>query len=431
MSTPLFDSDIRVEKTIPPGLLKNISQVTVPSNEPWLKDSQGYLYQLQHGAKGVYETYDLSFDPKTSPPGTTFTNAQIIDFDFNNSPSYYLIDNDAIWLEINVSNTSGTNTVTPTFAELMFDPDKAFEWLMNGVSFYQVPAIQVLLEPALELPNTQYVNLASVANHDASLAYNSAAKAAIAANGSAQYIVRIPNPFPDEGFWFGALGGNRLTLRCNTPSGGAVDSGTGTLNCVSLKIHCTCLAIPQEAYAALYGLWNERKWRATEIVRNLPISITLVASGDSPYVQLTQLRDEQIIFALSIIRASRALAGTAQLDTTALPATGKVRIQSKDGTIISSSAYLPYQYLKNVLSLRHFGSSNCIQNLNLIPHFYDPNAMQAIHKEETNGCFLFTGDENLILSDTGSTATVYVDTIAWSERTYGIKNGMITRLGKF
>ena len=216
----------------------------------------------------------------------------------------------------------------------------------------------------------------------------------------------------------------------NSPSRGAVDSGTGVLNCVSLRLHCTCLAVPQSANKTLEGLWTERLWRVTECVRNEPISITLTSTGDSPSVKLNQLHDEEIVFALTIIRASRALAGTALLNTTALAATAKVRIQSKDSTIISSSQYLPYQYLKNILAVQHFGSSDCIQNLNLIIHPFDPNAIQAIHRE-VNGVFKFTRDEYLILSDTGSTAAVYCDTIVWSERTFGIKNRLITILGKF
>jgi hypothetical protein len=182
MSAPLIDSSYRIEKDLPQGAIKSISEVTIHQNEPWLVDSDGYLYQKQHVTKGLYPIYDWSFDPKTGAPGTAFTQATQIDFEYKNSPTYYLVDNDAIYLEINVSNNSVANTVTPTFAELLFDEIKGFEWMMNGVTFYQVPSFQILLEPALELPDTQYISFASLANHDNTLAYNASAKASIAGN---------------------------------------------------------------------------------------------------------------------------------------------------------------------------------------------------------------------------------------------------------
>src|SRR5690348_7475496 len=107
-------------------------------------DNEGFLYQRNHVAKGVYPIYDWSFDPKTSAPNTALTSQSQIDFEYKNAPAYVLCDNNSIYLKINVSNSDGTNTVTLTFAELFPDNTKGIEWQMNGVTFYQVPSHQIL-----------------------------------------------------------------------------------------------------------------------------------------------------------------------------------------------------------------------------------------------------------------------------------------------
>ena len=430
MSQPLFDSDQRVRATIKPGFLKSIRDAILAPGETWYTDPSGYIYPLNHLQKGDYKTFDLSYDPSTPSPGSSLTQSQSIDFNLYYSPNYHIIDNDGIWLEINVSNTSGTNTVTPTFAELFFDDAKGIEFMINGSSIYQVPSTQILLEPALELPDTQYKNLASLANHDNMLAYNASAKSAIAASGSAQYIIRVANPFPSDGFWLGALGKNTLTIRLHTVNGGAVDSGTGTLNLVSFRLHMTCLAVPSDQFPVMEQLWSKRLWRCTEVVRNQPISYTLTSTGDSPKIKMDSFRDEQCIFMLTMLRVSRAIAGTALLNLTSPAATSTIRIESKDGTIINSSSAIPYQFLEKVLSLRHFGSSDCIENLNLIPTYFAPNASQSIHHEIVDGVYYFTGDENFIISNSGSTSAVYTDSYGWMLRTFSCVNGVIQRMSK-
>ena len=192
----------------------------------------------------------------------------------------------------------------------------------------------------------------------------------------------------------------------------------------------TCLAVPSDQFPVMDQLWAKRLWRCTEVVRNQPISYMLTSTGDSPKIKLDSFRDEQCIFMLTMLCASRAIAGTALLNLTAPAATSTIRIESKDGTIINSSSAIPYQFLEKVLSLHHFGSSDCIQNLNLIPTFFDPSASRAIHHENVNGVYQFTGDKNFIIANSGSTSTIYTDSYAWCLHTFSCFDGVIQRMSK-
>lgn len=49
------------------------------------------------------------------------TSPATIEFEIQPSPSYQLLDDYSIFLEITCSNTDGSNTVTPTFVEGFFD----------------------------------------------------------------------------------------------------------------------------------------------------------------------------------------------------------------------------------------------------------------------------------------------------------------------
>jgi hypothetical protein len=71
-----------------------------------------------------------------------------------------------------------------------------------------------------------------VANHSSTLAYN--ITNSDAAGGTAMYLLKVPNFFPKDGFYLGALGNHVYTLRIRTNSLGAVDSGTGVLALTNL-----------------------------------------------------------------------------------------------------------------------------------------------------------------------------------------------------
>lgn len=98
----------------------------------------------------------------------------------------------------------------------------------------------------------------------------------------AQYMMRLPNPFPKDGFWWGALAGHTLTIRLHTQTGGAVDTGTGVLSLTSdgCQILMRCITIPQSQQAQYQKDWSSKVWSSMASILNEPAQqITLVSSG--------------------------------------------------------------------------------------------------------------------------------------------------------
>ena len=176
-------------------------------------------------------------------------------------------DHDEMILELNLAETGGTNSITPTAIEWLFDEIKAVEYYSDGRLFHTCSAYQTMLVPALELNDNDYAKFCQTLNHNASLLYTS--PAAIAASGSAQYFMRVPNPF-EEGFYFGALGDHTLSIRFNTANG--VQTGSGVLSLQSTKLHINTHLIPEDEQPAMLNLWRNRSWRGLDVLANRPNS---------------------------------------------------------------------------------------------------------------------------------------------------------------
>ncbi len=162
---------------------------------------------------------------------------------------------------------------------------------MDEKIIYEGGMLQCVLQPALFSADDEYASQVNLLNHNTALAYNSGATA-IAVSSSISYYIRIPTPFPRQGFWFGALKNkSTLRLRINT-SGAFVAAGTGTVvfDNSNLQLINKCLSVPPDEYSSLEKRWSARKWRSLRCIVNEPNSTTLVAAGDCPKVQLQTMK---------------------------------------------------------------------------------------------------------------------------------------------
>jgi len=379
MSQPIFDSMNQIlhgrggaqplfeRKTVFEDIYQHADFVKHPTH--------GGIIRRNDLQKALHVPYDWNFDPKTIVPSTSFTSATSVDFEIRSAPNYYSEDPDSLWLEINVTETGGSNTVTPTFVENLFDEIKGVEYMVDGVTFYQVPVYQTLLSPAMIYSNTEYAAMCNVLNHSAVLAHDSGT--AIAASGTAQYFLRLPSPLPSTGFWWGALREKALTIRLNTATGGGVSAGSGTLACTSMKLHIMVHVLPSDELPALDKIWQSITWRKYFVIVNKPNAITTSSTGDSPKVKLENFRDVEGIFAVTWVRASRATASGAWINLTAPAAGAKVRIESKEGTsIFTPGSGFPYNYLKYVYGPKHMRDSKIFTDTSMVPTFIDSDTQK-------------------------------------------------------
>ena len=191
-----------------PFICKNVHATEESMN--WITSPcDGSVTRLENIEKAMHPHYDWSFSSNVAPASNCFTSPTYFEFSIQNTPGFFMEDHDGLWLEINVQNSDGSNTVTPTAVEWFFDEIKAVEYYMDGQLFHTCPAYQTQWVPALEMIDTDYAKLVNLLNHNASIAANSVT--AVGTSSSAQYFMRVPNPFA-EGFYFGALAKGLLTI---------------------------------------------------------------------------------------------------------------------------------------------------------------------------------------------------------------------------
>lgn len=230
-------------------------------------------------------------------------------------------------------------------------------------------------------------------------------------------------------FWLGALKDNSITLRIRTALGGSKDSGTGTLVVNSQpKLHMDCSIIPQEEHEFLYNYWSKKIWRCFQWTLNRPNTITLVASGESPKVKLESFKNVDAVALFTVLHASRSMTASAYFNYVALASTSKVAILDKANQPIFSNEGIKYDRLKNQIGTRHLKESDILANRPIIPSIIVPDFAKLLHLDHAEASYHFTGDEQILISDSNSTATVYVDSFAVSLVPISLQDGLFYAL---
>ena len=113
------------------------------------------------------------------------------------------------------------------------------------------------------------------------------------------------------------------------------------------------------------------------------------------------------------------------MNLTSIASTAKVRIESKNGNAIFSTNGVPYKLLQMIYGTKHFRDSDVLANTAIIPHFITPDTQKYFVLDEIDASYNFTGDENLIITDSGSSSTMYVDTILYAILSFQCHDGII------
>jgi hypothetical protein len=226
---------------------------------------------------------------------------------------------------------------------------------------------------------------------------------------------------PAEGFPFCVLRGNNLRIRLRLQNSVAAVA-SGVLQLDDVKLILNCYDIPQSEIPRIRDSYRVGdKWSSLSCRVNKPGSqITLSATGDSTPVKLENLRNIEAVFLLTQVRASRNVAAHAAYNFAALASTCKTRIVDKGNTALFAQNAEYVTRLRLMEGTKQFQDSNLLANLPLIPTVIDENMQKVFHRNMNSGSYVFTGDETLILSETGITTSVFVDTIAWYYQSFWI-----------
>jgi hypothetical protein len=149
-------------------------------------------------------------------------------------------------------------------------------------------------------------------------------------------------------------------------------------------------------------------------------------------IQLQQLKDLPVTAVYTFIHASRSITGSAYFNWIALQPNSKVHVRDRNGTQLFTSNTEFYAFQRYYRGIRALADSKLFQNVPLILTNPSPNIQGSIHRghDHNEGSrFIFTDDENLVITDSGSTASVYVDSAAFYAVHFVLKNGVITKAG--
>jgi uncharacterized membrane protein len=386
----------------------------------------GFWQKARHAEDGHHIHYDYSISAKVTPATTALTSANIFDFEIGALPGFFLHDNHSVYIEWNCTESGGSNSITPTFVEAFLEETNAVEWLLDGSTIAVFPREHVLLEPLMTLSEKEYESYSAMLNHNQQLAPNSVE--AIAASGTQTYYLRIPTIFPDDGFWLGALANSTLTIRFRTPST-AVSTGSGTLNLSSVRLKLQTIAIPPDEIHHLSSVWARRSWKFLDSRLNRPSSITTTSTGDSPLVDLKQLKDFEAFLLVTLARASRSVTNTALYDLNAPSNEATILVRDKSNVNVFTSSGSKYGFQRYIDNMKIFGEAILNITQPFIFQTIDPELQQALHGHISHGRFKFTGDENLLIQGYGSATALFFDSIAFGFRRIALDMGKMRIVG--
>ena len=149
--------------------------------------------------------------------------------------------------------------------------------------------------------------------------------------------MRVPNFFPSSGLWLGSLNDHIWTLRIRTQTGGAVDSGTGVLTLSDIQLLLECVMVPESEFPQMKKEWATKAWTAAEAQLIKPNQVALVSAGESPKIELSQLKDLEVSSIYFFIHASKSIADSAYFNWLGLQNYSQVHIFDRGGSQLFTS----------------------------------------------------------------------------------------------
>jgi hypothetical protein len=340
----------------------------------------------------------VPYNPQIQPPTNILTSGSSTYTDF------YIQNYDAILLdyiiEINCAETGGSNSVTPVPSELMINYSSLYA-NTGSLEIQRLYGDQLWQNLGL-LSSDQLSQLAPVINQNTMWGNPQA----ISASGTARYyILSIGNCCPYVRFYMPSIN-NYLQLRVNW-NGNGVDSGSGTLQVSSVKLHCIFLDLPPADKVALRNFYASNTVEAHILTNvNMPLSQTLNASTFYNFILSSFQGEEAGIFMW--FRSSKTGSG---LRTLAYPGnSANYQFADANNNPILDPSPINGDFLRYILTYNKF-AGQFFSIIPVVPIQFDNNLTDAILYGKSNGLYFGTTKEQLSfnLPATWSSSTWYLD----------------------
>ena len=290
-----------------------------------------------------------------------------------------------MFLQISVSNSDASNTVTPAPVPLWID---RIEFIANNGS----DVIQTLYGDQIFLNYGLYTDeqlsyIATVSNMNTSFAGPSA----IATSSSITYYCYLPGNFAQqsEGFFLGALTGSII---CRIYSRNAVESGTGTLVTDDVKLLMECEQLPQNELEQLLELHKQSP------VMYPVLDCSVLAIGQT-YTASTQYRlnltnvTAQVAYAIGGLRSSKSNTSAGYRTFADLGKMATLELKDSAGQNQNGGSTLEYAQIRYIEAPKYW-KGKLASSLAVLPLCFCLNPVAAVSFGVKQGGYYFDSKIN-------------------------------------
>lgn len=360
---------------------------------------------------------DVRWQSTSAVPTTLFANGTAyVDI---NIEAYRAVCH-SLMLEIRLTESGGSNSVTPCPAPLMI---QRIEFAgNNGSDLIQTIYGENLFFNLAHLTQEELSQVAAVNNMNTSFAGPSA----IAASGSARYYVPLLGSFIEQGQGL-YLGGLKSPIRCRIYARASVESGSGTLNTAGLILHGSMEELPGQDLDDLdHEYANNVVEKPFLDIQNWSVSQTFAPS--TAYTFQLQSIIGEVPYMLVGFRSSTAATNGGTRTFSALGNTATVEYLDVNGQNQQGGSALDYGQLRYLEAPKNWVGS-MFASLPLIPIIFGEPTAAVLRGEKKGYRYNDTHDQLKLTTDSAwSSATYTLDCWAPAWRKLQIDHGRIVPL---
>jgi hypothetical protein len=315
---------------------------------------------------------NLSFNPTTTVPTNFFStgSSNTADIELGQVPAIL----DDLTIQISLTETGGSNSVTTVPAPLMF---QRIDVLTNGSEIMQTLYGEELIVSLGTIPDPQTYPLATIGNYATNFPTTGFGQpTAISASASVVYDVPLIGAFCKQmgGVYLAGLR-NKITLRL-TANSNAIASGTGTLSCTGLKLIGHFHKVPEDDKKYLADLYANNVLERP-IIDCINYQVAQTFNRSNTYSIPLGSFNGNFIATFAFFRPT--LTGSDQYTFTTIPVATTVGLQDQNGKNFNESGSdLRYDYLKYVHSTNHV-LSRLFFYKDIVPFFHG-DWVNGLHK---------------------------------------------------
>lgn len=369
--------------------MKEIQLPYVPRREvmPQLevREKDGKLLINPDQLVSVYkDRQTIKFQSATSVPTNFLTSASQVDIKIENYRGVL----HSLVLQINVSESGGSNSVTPAPVPLFID---RIEFLANGgAELIQTIYGDNLFYNFASVSNEQLTSLSTVNNFNTSFA----GPTAIAASGTTRYYLPIIGAFCEQhqGVYLAGLNGYILFRVYSRPTG--VESGSGTLNVASMQLLAEIEQLPEPDLKDLDMMYLNNMLERP-ILDCVQYQVTQTFNASTAYTLTLQPFVGNCAFIIGGFRSSFSNTSGGARTYSSIGATGQVGLLDSAGANQNGGSDLDYNYLRYVDWPAHWNST-MLTSLPLITMHFSEKPIDALVKGiKSEGLYYFDTRDQL------------------------------------